>query len=174
MSRNLRGSLGVAVLVVLMTASSTDATPKAEETTELEGVAIQLLEAEAACIAPTRFYTLKNRVERHLEEWGRLELVMFPDEADVLIALEATQDYAVVPTRKDCPEDEPESLCGRGVGTEPVFDSFRLRVFLSGEEDNLWSDEVAMEDEAEAAAILVERLRRDIETAQGGSRPEAP
>ena len=132
-----------------------------------EPLAIELVEANTIfMISSSSVGDLRTAVEAELEQWGRLELVDDMFDADVQIALEANAQYVSVDTKKKCPEDEPLSLCDRGSGTERVFEGFVAKVFLLGHQESLWSNEVAIEDADEAAEVLIERLKADIEAAR--------
>lgn len=149
----------LAAISLLACTALAAAQPTAEPT--LPPLAPELLEARTVCVMPSTFAKPDSRFKRELKKWGRFELVMFPDEADLLMVLDAEYDFI----RKLVDSEEPEEgnpLEGRAIGTARVLDKLYLRVFVQGGED-LWKAEVEVGDEDEAGKILVDQLRARLE-----------
>jgi hypothetical protein len=145
----------------LVVAAATLRLAAADEAAE-EPLPAALLEAETVCLmdAGVMDHDLKDRFRAELEEWGRFEIVLFPDEADVLMSLSARADYTTQPVEEECDPDDP--LCDRAEGTTQIFEKLYLKVFVQGGDD-LWSDEEPVGEGDAAATSLVARLRARIE-----------
>lgn len=94
-------------------------------------------------------FALSSEFVEALEEWGRLEQVYLPDEADICFALSTRPDFT------------KQALPGEGEGTVRVIEKLYFRVFMPGEERTLWRDEVDLDDETPTDLIL--RLQERIE-----------
>lgn len=127
----------------------------------------QLVAARTVFLMASPFSALKEHFEEELEQWGRLRLVEFPTEADVVVSLGTTRGFVRLPVGDECADAGDDPLCDRPLATTAVFDAFRVEIFVQGGE-TLWEDEVAVEHDDRAAKILVERLRTRIESAEAG------
>ncbi len=132
----------------------------------------ELLEAKTICVMDMAVMDsdLKARFRSELEAWERFEIVMFPDEADVLMALSARSDFTSKPVDEDCDPEDP--LCDRASGTAQVFETLYLKVFVPGG-DELWLDQEPVGADDGAAKRLVERLRTRLE-GDGTNETESP
>ncbi len=132
----------------------------------------ELMEARTVCIMDMAVMDadLKARFRSELEDWERFEIVMFPDEADVMMSLSARSDFTSRPIEEEeCDPEDP--LCDRATGTAQVFEKLYLKVFVQGG-DELWVDEEAVDEGDTAAKMLVERLRGRME-GDGSDEPES-
>ncbi|MDX1644022.1 MAG: hypothetical protein R3244_06655 [Thermoanaerobaculia bacterium] len=120
----------------------------------------ELLEARTVLLLDTSMhFALSSEFVEALDEWGRLEQVYLPDEADICFALSTRPDFT------------KQALPGEGEGTVRVIDKLYFRVFVPGQERTLWRDEVDLDDETPTDLIL--RLQERIEQ-QTAEEPAAP
>lgn len=160
-------------LICSTSAPSATASPQSEDEAQQEPLAAELLEAETVCLMDSGVMDpdLKSRFRGELEDWARFELVMFPDEADVLMSLSARSDFTSRPVdEKDCDPDDP--LCERAEGTAQIFEMLYLKVFVQGGDD-LWIDEEQVGEDDSAAQRLVDRLRSRLEESPQGENRES-
>lgn len=121
-------------------------------------LAPELLEARTVLLLDTSMhFGISSEFLDALEEWGRFERVFLPDAADVCFALSTRPDFT------------QEQLPGEGQGTVRVIDKLYFRVFVPGEEETLWSDEIDL-DEASVGDLLFD-LRQRIEEEEAGTPP---
>ena len=158
----------VAAVAISLLALGAAAPALAEEEPTSEPLPTELVEARKICLmdAAVMDTGLKERFRSELDDWERFEIVMFPDEADILMALSARSDFTSRPVEDDCDPDDP--LCERAEGTAQVFERLYLKVFVQGG-DELWADEEQVGDDDGAAKLLVERLRARMEIAEEGA-----
>ena len=157
----------VTLAVVVLVAGPVGASEGTDETLPPE-----LMRASKVAILGLEMdFSLRNKFTSALEDWDRFELVMFPDEADICMALSTRPDYTqevVESGAADSSADEDNPLRGRAKGTMRTVDRLYFKVFVSGGAE-LWLDDADLGADDEAAAELLGRLRQRMEQQEAGS-----
>jgi hypothetical protein len=133
-----------------------------------EALSPELVEATKVAILDTTMdFALSSRFNRALEDWGRFEIVLFPEDADVCMALSTRPDYTQMEVDGNDEEEleVDDDLGRRAYGTERIIDMLYFKVFVQGGDD-LWRDEVDVSESEESVQQLIDHLRERLEAAE--------
>ena len=133
-----------------------------------EALSPELVEATKVAILDTTMdFALSSAFNLAMEDWGRFEIVLFPEDADVCMALSTRPDYTQMEVDGSGEEEleADDDLGTRAYGTERIIDMLYFKVFVQGGDD-LWRDEVDVSESEESVQQLIDHLRERLEAAE--------
>lgn len=163
-------ALGIALFGFgCLSASAAEPAPQAATQADSEEpLSPELIEATKVAILDTTMdFALSSAFKNAMEDWGRFEIVLFPEDADVCIALSTRPDYTQMEVDGSA-ENEMETdddIGQRAVGTMRIVDKLYFKVFVQGG-DELWRDEVDVSENDESVQQLIDNLRERLEATE--------